>query len=1239
MDRPLNLLEGHRLAVRFPVIAVLLLLSGAPALAQVDIATKPLFVTAGVEPNIITAIDDSGSMDSEILVPTNDGALWWHTGDDSFVGRNFNDNTDTSGVLNYNSAGGADGTWKKYIYLFPNGTGTGNRVYSDSSDDHYAVPPFKQFGFVRSADYNGMYYDYRIDYEPWPDEGGHVFDDAPTTAAPSDPLLGSGTLDLSDTLDSTNNNWEFRLHPQMVIPEGTRYYDGGWKVAAEDVVWNSSSNTGVEYYPATYFVRLREAQAYTLEDFDGATVSGDCSAPNPEHYRLFARRPSSLSGVDALAYDGGCLAHYRIATDSVFPSGRTRAAELQNFANWFSYARKRHIATRAGIGRAFNAFSGIRTGAITINSRGSLNGMYSLTVPSEREDFFDYLYRRGGNSAGTPNREALKAVGDFFHTNNGVITESCQQNFALLFTDGFSNVWTGAGVGNADAGLGEPFADSHSNTIADIAAHYYKETLRGPSSGFEAGKVPVPAICANDEPPPYVDCNRDLHMVTYGITLGAQGLIFGNTHRTLRDAHDNPPDWDNPKETRNPVQVDDLYHAAVNSRGGMLNARTAEELAEALSIALQDIADREPASGTSSSTSTPVLRDDEESLLYSVEFRGDDWSGDVVAREVDRVTGETSDLVWSAQSELASRTPASRKLFTHNGVDGVPLTLSNLAASQAAALNRAEDGTDDGLATSRIDWLYGAAVEGLRSRLTGGQTRLIGDIVSSTPLFLGPPRPGGEGYNQLPEVLGGTEYSTFISNRENRRKVLMVSSNDGLFRVLDALTGAELFAYLPGELLEPTAAGAPARINSLMAPEYEHRFYNDGTPSVSDVYINGQWRTVVVGSMGVGGRSIFAIDVTDPANLDESSILWEFSHPDLGYGVTEVGIAPMQDGRFAAVFGNGYNSDQHHAALFIVDLVDGSLIAVADTGVGTATEPNGLAPAQTVAWPERNSLAQYVYAGDLQGNLWVFDVSTANTSKWDDAPTLVFEAAGPSGNAQPITVLPRVSVSPLDPNELMINFGTGSFFRDQDNVINSPQVQTLYGIRHNPSVNSPKALDRSDLLAQSILWESSVATFGETRIVREISSNAYDDGNNAEEAGWYLDLVYNNNPQGERVIAKATFPSGFGRERVRFTSLIPSDNPCLPGRQGFLFDLDLATGGATETSVFDINEDGMFTKADMVSDRVINAISSGSGEAPAVIQDRKGGRDLLFDGEGALEMVGDPDDFINPGRQSWQQVR
>jgi len=1196
-----------------------------PVWAQVDIAPKPLFVTAGVESNIIVAIDDSGSMDSEVLMPTNDGALWFHRGDDSFVGRDASDNA-AMGVLNYNQAGGANDTWQKTTYLFPNGSGAGARVYRDSNNDHFAVPPLPQYAFTRSADFNGMYYDYQLDYQPWPSVGANTFADAPPAAARSEPLSASPTFDLTREHQDTANNWKFRVYNGMVLPAGTTYYDGGqWITLTSDLTWSKGETSiGMAYWPASYYVLDTSAQTYTVSNGNG-TVTGSCSSPQAQHYVYFEENPGSLIGVDALAYDGSCLTLVEIRQNVSFPSQRSYTDEMQNFANWWSYYRKRHLTTRSGLASTFENKAGLRMGALTINSR-SLRGMYSLSDNADRDNFFDFVYSVDGNSAGTPNRETLDYIGDQFDGNTGIIQEACQQNFALLFTDGFANPNTSSGVGNADASMGVPHADNFSNTIADIAAHYYKKHLRQAQIG--AGQVPVPQQCNQVNPPASLDCQVDPHMVTYGITLGAQGNIFGTTHFNVEDAHLNPPAWVAPTQTRNPVQVDDLYHAAVNGHGEMLNARSADELALKLDEAINSITDRSRRSGTSSSTSAAILRTD--TLLYSVEFRSDDWSGNLIAQEVSVVDGSVLGVAWDADAILDNRLPDSRNMLTFNGSTGVPFNYNDLNSAQQNALDRSTSNAVDNRGAQRVDWLRGSDVAVFRDR-----DRMLGDIVNSTPVYVGTPN---RGYGFLPAVFSPGTYGAFRTSIESRPAVLAVGANDGFLHVFNADTGDELFAYMPGELLDTDGSNSFAQVSVLADKNYDHRFFVDGTPAVNDVLIGGNWRTVLVGSMGVGGRSIFAIDITDPTNVSGSNVLWEFSHPDLGHGVTEVQIVPMADGRFAAVFGNGYNGDSDTAVLFVVDIATGALIRKLDTGAGDSVNPNGLGPVVASSWPQLNFTTQYAYAGDLQGNLWRFNLTDVNSPANWSVDLKLFTATDQNGVSQPITVQPRLSLNPKRPGELIINFGTGAYFRDQDNFLVNPQVQTLYGIREDLGSTT---FTRGDLLQQEIIWQDQVIALGEPRIVRAMSDNVYN-GNN-EENGWYLDLAYQGNNIGERVVSKVTFPSGNRRERVRFTTMTPSDDVCAAGRTGFIFDLDLFTGGATDRSVFDINDDGFFNVQDLVGNRMINAISGGKGEELTVIRNQDGSGDFFYDGIGGRignttgaegRASGDP-----LGRQSWQQLR
>jgi type IV pilus assembly protein PilY1 len=170
---------------------------GASAFAStIDIAQTPLFLTVDVKPNIMVIVDDSGSMDSEVLFPTNDGALWWHTGNQSYTGLDNNDDS-SAGTINFNKVGTAGDTWKKYVYLFPNGTATGDRVYADQTNDHYAIAPIPAYAYARSPDFNAAYFDPGETYEPWAGYGDTTFGQIDPTSAPSDPVRGTYRFNLT----------------------------------------------------------------------------------------------------------------------------------------------------------------------------------------------------------------------------------------------------------------------------------------------------------------------------------------------------------------------------------------------------------------------------------------------------------------------------------------------------------------------------------------------------------------------------------------------------------------------------------------------------------------------------------------------------------------------------------------------------------------------------------------------------------------------------------------------------------------------------------------------------------------------------------------------------------------------------------------------------------------------------------------------------------------------------------
>lgn len=1211
--------------------------------ANSSIAQAPLFLGGQVKPNIMMIVDNSGSMDSEILLPSNDGALWWNTTAQSFVGLGKKD-TSAPGAPNYNEAGNANGTWKKFVYLFPNGTGTGGRIYGDATNDHFAVPPLPQFGWLRSAAYNGTYYDPARVYMPWVNDGTNAFVNATPSSAKSDPVSGTGTLNLTQNLASSSTNWVFRVHAGMVIPKGTRYINGtaNWTTAANDVAVTADGLIGVEYYPATYYT-IQSDGTYTT-----ANTSGSCSGatPNPAHYLDFAAAPGSFvgsTGVDALGPDGRCLKRNAITDAS--------SAEMQNFANWFQYHRKRHLTLRGSIGVAFRDQGGFRIGGFPINNR-SLQGMWDIDNATQRNSFLAWVNGLSGNSGGTPNRQALNYAGQQFDGNTNVIQYSCQRNYALLFTDGFAENDTSSGVGNADGGKGAPYEDSHSNTMADIAMRYYATPLR---SGLNNGTVPVSPDCAKPNPPAWLNCNKNLHMATFGITLGASGDLFGQTfsagtsseftYRSVKDAYAWPPQWENPTAVRSRVQVDDLYHAAVNGRGEMFNARNAAELSDGLRLALGAIL--EDSGGTGAAISTNSTRLDTDTNIFQAKFDpSNGWTGSLIAFRINP-DGTVGNQVWEASQVMPA--PDSRKIFTRVAGTGAEFLWDSLDTTQKSSL-----GADEAAQKSVLNYLRGSDANHLRNNGTlRNRAKALGDIVNSDPFYV---FQQNFGFDRLPEGTPGRDsYAQFRQDNEDavttsRPPMLYVGANDGMLHAFRADTGVEQFAYVPSSFF------AGGKLAKLADPAYTHAYYVDGPSYAGHAFIrkpgetNPTWKTILLGTTGAGGRTVFALNVTDPTNFQSSDVLWEINggdtgFEDLGFTIGQAKIAYLANGKWVAIFGNGYGASSYQSTLYVVDLETGALIRTINPITGTATEPGGLS---TPALLDLNAdrIVDRAYAGDLRGNVWRFNLETATTSNWvtafSGAP--LFRARYTSGTStilQPITAPVEIGAHP--DGGYMVYFGTGKYFDVGDNIIGtSPQLQSFYGVWDNGAAVGDRTSNKFKLVQQSILAESSVNGF-DWRVVSEQKVN-YGTGTGGGREGWFLDLKQPSGALiGERVISRALLRRG----RVVFATMIPSSDPCKAGGDSWIMEMDALSGARLTYSVFDVNNDRLFDEKDYITHGQSKVPTSGRKttegiiKTPAVIS--AGGIEYKFAGgsAGGVERIvekggGAAGDYP---RKSWKELR
>jgi type IV pilus assembly protein PilY1 len=648
--------------------------------------------------------------------------------------------------------------------------------------------------------------------------------------------------------------------------------------------------------------------------------------------------------------------------------------------------------------------------------------------------------------------------------------------------------------------------------------------------------------------------------------------------------------------------VDDMRHAAWNGRGRYLSSRDPQTLIKSLNASFGVIASL-TASGSSVALNTSSLSAN--SRLYLALLKSGRWSGDLHSYALDGVTGAINTTkVWSAANQLDGRNLGSnpRTILTFNGADGTPFQWANLTAAQQDDLRTNPSGgvDNDATAVARLAYLRGErgcepgdagscshtqgastyTAKGLRDR----DSRL-GDLVHSGPVYVGTPE-----VNWPDSLPGTTPYSNFRLAKENRAGVIYVGANDGMLHGFAEGTGDEVLAYLPSMLFSTTVNEG---LHYLSDPAYAHRYYVDLRPSVSDAYVKTSsggttgWKTVLVGGLRGGGRGLYALDITTPSfsesgTAPEDTVMWEFDStddPDLGYTFSQPSIVPLNNGKWGVIFGNGYNdSGSGEAQLYILDLeggLDGTWTLGTDyvkitTGVGSAAARNGLATPAVVDL-NHDGVADRVLAGDLQGNLWAFDITSNNASKWvvayksGSTPVPLFTTAA----SQPITVSPVIVRNPnmttsagTQPN-LLVMFGTGQYLIDADKT--STSGQAFYGVWDAGTGQ----LTPASLVQQTI--GTGTTSGGVTG--RTLTNNSVNYA--GSDYGWYMDLP----TSGERVVTDAAVRGSL----VYFNTTIPDNSACSNGGTGWLMVAKIANGGRADNVAFDLNGDGYLTTLDMIN--------------------------------------------------------
>lgn len=1033
-------------------------------------AQMPLIVEGVMaSPNIMLSFDNSGSM-NDLTVP------------EDLAGAVFN-------AYYYNQ------TFHPHDRS-DNGTSTSSQKSLLASD---VTSGSTQMRAGRSPQINLIYYNPTIHYEPWkkPNSDGSGFSSMPEPNPRAAPVYVTS----SSVIQTIN----LALYQEEILPwpSSIIYCNGGLRSVC-------NSNGRIIITPALYFIykgpgahapdfgyannyynEINNASNYTTvaimagEFVNGLNIS-----------ELYRRAPENPQGRSYNTADPNADNYIRISRPDcktlTSASGDvicTQQEELQNFTNWYVYYRGR---TRAAIGALTQVFAkdygmhyrlgwGDYTSYVRQHVRPFVGG--------HPDTLYQWLYDLEHRAiTGTPTPAALNAIGNYYETNTGAggpwsaepgntsnrtSQLACRRSYAILVTDGGwgSSITLGINGGNIDGedgdvitnasgrtyryiAAGSPFSDNHSGTLADVAMYYWKRDLH-PNLPNE-----VPGNSSFWQ-------NVITHTVGFGVTGTLDPAeVWQKVQEGARI------DW--PKPTHIAAKIDDLLHAAVNGHGTYSSASNVAELINSFGSIMESLATAD-ITAPHQITATGYL--EAGNIAYVPSYVTSSWTGELTAYTLTN-GGKKGDIKWVASTKIPSY--ASRNIWIGSTAGPIEFVWSKVSQNEGLKAVLYPDHNDVEM-ERLVEFLRGNNdfANGMMFRSRG--SNILGDIVNSNPILVG--AKNNLRYGHLPaSVLGKTVYNLFANDAKRAdHRIIFIGANDGMLHAFNADSGVEVFAYIPGAL-----AG---QLSQLASDLYDknHRFYVDGPLTLTDASIGGGctlgadyscWRNVLLGSAGAGAKTVFALDVTDPAMFSRSDIgnnpsvddikktvLWELTpqtddgvFADLGnvlqplqagyirYERAAVSTATGKNERWVAVFGNGAHSINGQAVLFIVDLKTGELIksfAVGDAG------GNGLMGVTLIR--DSNQVIIGAYAGDLKGNLWRFTFGDG-VDDWDvtykdsgNKPKPLFT----TDHNRPIFQAPVYMPMPDPKSGYMVLFGTGKYFDIAD--ISDMTTESLYGIWDNNS--------------------------------------------------------------------------------------------------------------------------------------------------------------------------------------------
>lgn len=639
------------------------------------------------------------------------------------------------------------------------------------------------------------------------------------------------------------------------------------------------------------------------------------------------------------------------------PGYCTYTEEKNNFANWYAYYRTRMLSMKTSAGTAFSGIdTNYRVGFVTIGNYDSSDGSSSFLLVNDfkdahRTNWFSTLYSQGTPNA-TPLRHALSSVGRYFSGKNPYtftavdpVQYACQQNFALLTTDGYWNEpWDsdikqrdGTTMNNADGatsvarpyydgglggicGVGDGTNESSSSscgTLADVAYHYYANDIRPTGVGEDCTGDAVSGtshdVCENRVKGAGEDNVAWQHMTTYTLGLGVDGTLeFKDTYMTdaagdFAEIKAGTKNWPQVKNLH-PTAVDDLWHAAVSGRGQYFSARNPISLTKSLRDSLDGIKKQ---LGTGAAAATSNLEPTEgDNFSYVASYTSVDWVGNLEARLINVSTGATdrqsqwcvedvtgsggtSDCSGKLKSTVTTSSDA-RNIYMLKGGALVPFKYDQMTTGQQAyfnpttliqyaALPFATKAFATG--TTLVDYLRGQTgyedQDGNAYRIYRDRKASFGDPVGSQPVYVKKSL-----FNYV-----DPGYAGFKSSIANREGTVFIGTNDGMLHAFNAGTisggvvsadgGVERWAYVPGPAMPNMTQLADANYKD------NHKFFVDGSPVVGDVCVDhcSDAETAVWKTILVGGYGGGGKGyfALDVTSPETPAPLWETSDADIGY--------------------------------------------------------------------------------------------------------------------------------------------------------------------------------------------------------------------------------------------------------------------------------------------------------------------------------------------------------------------